>query len=75
MNVIKMGALVLIAAGIMGLAYGGFWYTRETRTARLGAIELSISNRETVNMPVWVGVGAIIVGGLLLIVPLDRKNG
>lgn len=74
MNIIKMGALVLIAAGILGLTYGGFWYARETRTAKLGAIELSISNRETVNMPVWVGVGAIIVGGLLLLVPLDRNK-
>ena len=74
MNAVKMVAIVLIAAGILGLAYGGFRYTKETHTAKLGSIELSVKDRETVNIPVWAGVGAIIVGGVLLVIPLNRKN-
>jgi len=74
MNAVKMVAIVLIAAGALGLAYGGFRYTRETHTAKLGTLELSVKDRERVNIPVWAGVGAIVIGGVLLVVPLSRKS-
>lgn len=67
MNAVKMLAIVLIAAGVLGLVYGGFTYTRETHEARLGPIELSIKDKETVNVPVWAGVGAIMAGMALLL--------
>ena len=67
MNAVKMLAIVLIAAGVLGLVYGGFTYTRETHEARLGPIELSIKDKETVNVPVWAGVGAIVAGVVLLL--------
>ncbi len=66
MDAIKMLAIVLIVAGGLGLAYGGFSYTKETHQAKLGPIELSVTDKETVNIPVWAGVGAILVGGILL---------
>jgi len=66
MNAIKIAAIVLIVAGILGLVYGSFTYTKETHTAKLGPIELSVKDRETVNVPVWAGVGAIVIGGVLL---------
>jgi hypothetical protein len=68
MNAVKMLAIVLIVAGTLGLLYGGFTYTRETHEATLGPIELSIKDKETVNVPVWAGVGAIVAGVLLLFV-------
>ena len=67
MNGIRIVAIVLIVAGILGLAYGGFSYTRETHQAKLGPIELSVKERETVNIPMWAGVGAIVIGGVLLV--------
>jgi hypothetical protein len=67
MNPIKMAALVLIVAGILGLAYGGFSYTKETHEAKVGPIELTVKDKETVNIPVWAGVGAIAIGGVLLL--------
>lgn len=66
MNGIKVVGIVLIVAGILGLAYGSFTYTRETHDVKLGPIEMSVKDKETVNVPVWAGVGAIVVGGLLL---------
>lgn len=66
MNAVKMFAIVLIVAGVLGLAYGGFTYTKETHQAKLGPIELSVKDTETVNVPVWVGVGAIVAGMILL---------
>jgi hypothetical protein len=67
MNSIKIAAIVLIVAGILGLVYGSFSYTKETHEAKLGPIELSVKDKETVNVPVWAGVGAIVVGGALLL--------
>ena len=68
MNAVKMAAVVLIAAGVLGLVYGSFSYTKETHEAKLGPIELSVKDKETVNIPVWAGVGAIVIGGALLLI-------
>ena len=59
---------MLIVGGSLGLVYGGFTYTKDSHEARLGPIELSVKDRETVNIPVWAGVGAIVIGGMLLLV-------
>ena len=67
MNPIKLVALLLIVAGALGLAYGSFSYTKETHEARVGPIELTMKDKETVNIPVWAGVGAIAIGGVLLL--------
>lgn len=67
MNGIKILAIVLVVAGILGLVYGGFSYTKETHEAKLGPIELTVKDKQTVNIPVWAGVGAIVVGGGLLL--------
>jgi len=67
MNGMKIAAIVLILAGVLGLAYGGFTYTKDTHDVKLGPIELSVEEKKTVNIPIWAGVGAILVGGLLLL--------
>lgn len=67
MNAVKVVAAVLILAGIFGLVYGRFSYTRETQEAKLGQFELSVKDTQTVNVPVWAGVGAIVAGGVLLL--------
>ena len=68
MNAVKMAAIALIAAGVLGLVYGSFSYTKDTHEAKLGPLELSVKDKETVNVPVWAGVGAIVVGGALLLI-------
>ena len=72
MNAVKIAAIALIVAGALGLAYGSFSYTQETQQAKIGPIELTVQDRQTVNIPVWAGVAAIVAGALLLFVP---KNG
>jgi hypothetical protein len=71
MNALRLGAILLIVAGVLGLVYGAFGFTRETHRATVGPMEMSVSERRTVNIPVWAGVGAILVGGVLL---LARKK-
>ena len=68
MNSLKVVALVLIVAGILELAYGGFTYTKETHQAKIGPIEMSVNEKQTINVPVWAGLGAIVLGGGLLFV-------
>jgi uncharacterized membrane protein len=67
-NAIRILALVLIVGGVLGLMYGGFSYTKGTHEAKLGPIALSVSERQRVNIPMWAGVGAIVAGGVLLLV-------
>jgi len=69
LSVLKVVAIVLIVAGIVGLVYGKFTYTKATHEARLGPIDLSVKEKKTVNIPLWAGVAAIVAGGLLLVVP------
>jgi TRAP-type C4-dicarboxylate transport system permease small subunit len=68
MNPIRILAIVLIVAGVLGLAYGSFSYTKETHEAKIGPLELSVKEKETVNVPQWAGVGAIVIGVVLLLV-------
>jgi TRAP-type C4-dicarboxylate transport system permease small subunit len=70
MNALKIAALALIVAGILGLAYGSFSYTKETHEAKIGPLEFSVKDKHTVNIPAWAGVGAIVIGGLLFLVPV-----
>jgi len=67
MNGTKIAAIVLIVAGVLGLVYGSFGYTKTTHEAKLGPIELSVKDHRTVNIPVCVGVGGIMFGGVLLL--------
>ncbi len=68
MNAVELLAIVFIMAGTLGLVYGGFTYTKDTQKAQLGSLELSVTDTETINVPIWAGVGAIVAGGILLLV-------
>lgn len=67
MNAARLLGVILIVAGTLGLVYGSFSYTKETHEAKLGPIQLSLKEKETVQVPVWAGAGGIAVGVLLLV--------
>ena len=67
MNVIKMLGIALLIAGVLGLVYGGFSYTKDTTAVKLGSIELTVKEKQTVNIPLWAGIASIIAGGVLLV--------
>ncbi|MCE5201083.1 MAG: hypothetical protein LLF78_01020 [Synergistaceae bacterium] len=73
MQGIKVAAIILIAAGIFGLAYGSFSYTKDTQAVKVGPIEMSVKEKKTVNIPVWAGIGSIVLGGGILL--LGNKKG
>jgi hypothetical protein len=72
MSAMKIVGVILIVAGVLALVYGGFSFTKETHQAKLGPLELQVKEKETVNVPVWAGVGAIAIGAILLLVPAKK---
>jgi hypothetical protein len=69
LSAVKVVAIVLIVAGIAGLMYGKFSYTKATHEAKFGPFDLSVKEKKTVNVPLWAGIAAIAAGALLLVVP------
>jgi len=63
----KILGIALIAGGLLALVYGGFTYTKDTHEAKIGPLVLSVTEKQTVNVPIWAGIGAIVIGGLLLV--------
>ena len=72
MNPSKLIGIILIIAGGLGLAYGGFSYTKETTGMKLGPIELKVEEKERVNIPLLLSGGAVVLG-LVLLVAVGRK--
>jgi hypothetical protein len=69
MGSIKLAGIGLIAAGLLGLAYGGFTFTKETHDTKIGPLELSLKDKERVNIPIWAGVAAVVAGGVMMAIP------
>ncbi len=65
MSSLRLAAIILLIAGVLGVAYGGFSYTKDTHDVKLGPVELAVKEKERVNIPLWVGIAAIAVGGVL----------
>ena len=67
MSPVKLIAVLLIIGGALGLAYGGFSYTRNTHEVKVGPIDLALQEKKTIDVPVWAGIAAIVAGGALLL--------
>ena len=63
-----MFAIILVILGILGAVYGGFSYTHRSKEAQLGPLSLSVKRKHHVNIPLWVGAGAVVIGGVLLVI-------
>ena len=73
MNSLRMLGVIFLVAGVLALAYGGFSYTKDTTAVKLGPIELSVNEKKTVSIPIWAGAGAVLAGGLLLLMGSKRS--
>jgi multidrug transporter EmrE-like cation transporter len=69
MNPLKIIAIVLILAGAAALAFGGFSFTKETHRADIGPIHLAVQEKQDVNIPLWLGIAAIVAGVVMLVLP------
>jgi len=71
----KIAGIALIVAGALSLFFGAFTYTKETSRLHVGALELTLKSKQTVNLPVWAGVAALVAGGVLLVGPRRKWGG
>ena len=73
MTPIKNVGIALIVAGFLAVGYGGFTYTRQTHEANIGPLTLSVVDKETINIPIWVGLAGIVLGGLHRVLGNNRS--
>jgi multidrug transporter EmrE-like cation transporter len=73
MTPVKIVGIVLIVAGVLALAYGGFSFTKETHKAEIGPLKLSVAEKEQVNVPQWAGIAAVVAGVVMLVVGGKKK--
>ncbi len=69
MGLQRVFGILFLVLGVIGLAYGGFSYTKETHKASIGSLQLSVDEKKTVNIPLSVGIAFMLVGGALLLIP------
>ena len=67
MSGLRVVGIVLLVAGLLAVAYGGFSYTKDETAAKIGPVEIQVKEKERVNVPLWAGIGVAVVGGVLLI--------
>lgn len=69
----KIAGILLIVAGALALAYGGFSYTSREKIVDIGPIEATAERRNTVPLPPVLGAVAL-AGGVVLLVMSSRKR-
>lgn len=73
MTATRIAGIVLIVLGLAGFFTGGFSFTKDTKQAQIGPIELSVKEKESVNVPQWLSIGAMVAGVLVLVVGARRS--
>ena len=67
MSGLRVVGIVLLVVGLLAVAYGGFSYTKDETAAKIGPVEIQVKEKEHVNIPLWAGIGAAVVGAVLLV--------
>lgn len=65
--------ILLIVLGVVGLAMGGFSFTRKEKVIDLGPIEATADKKESVAIPPVLGALALI-GGVVLLAAGSRRT-
>ncbi|CAN7487181.1 hypothetical protein [Polaromonas sp. LjRoot131] len=73
MNAARITGIVLIVLGLAGFFTGGFSFTKDTTAAKLGPIQLTVKEKESVNIPQWLSLGAIVLGAVVLVVGFKKS--
>ena len=73
MNATKITGIVLILLGLVGFFTGGFSFTKESTAAKIGPIELTVKEKESVNVPQWLSLGALALGAVLLVAGFKKS--
>lgn len=72
MNPMRIAGIILLVLGLAGFLTGGFSFTKNTTKAELGPLKLQVQEKESINVPQWLSLGAMLVGGVLLVLGFKR---
>jgi hypothetical protein len=72
MNAARITGIVLIVLGLAGFFTGGFSFTKDTTAAKLGPIQLTVKEKESVNIPQWLSLGAVVLGAVVLVIGFKK---
>lgn len=72
-NAMRIIGALLLVVGLAGFFTGGFSFTKETTQAKLGPLELKVKEKESVNVPQWLSVGAMALGAVVLVLGFKRN--
>ena len=72
MNAARITGIVLIVLGLAGFFIGGFSFTKDTTAAKLGPIQLTVKEKESVNIPQWLSLGAVVLGAVVLVIGFKK---
>lgn len=73
MKAMRIVGVLLLVLGLAGFLTGGFSFTKDTTQAKLGPLELTVKEKESINIPQWMSLGAMVLGGVVLVLGF-RKN-
>lgn len=73
MTATKVLGAILVIVGLVGLLWGGVFWTREKTVVDLGPIEARAQEREGVPISPIVGGVILAAGVVLLLVPARRR--
>lgn len=73
MNAMRIVGVLLLVVGLAGLLTGGFSFTKDTTQAKIGPLELTVKEKESVNIPQWMSLGAMVIGGVVLVLGFRKR--
>ena len=73
MTATRIVGIILLLLGLAGFFTGGFSFTKDTTQAQLGPLKLQVQEQQSVNIPQWLSLGAVVLGGVLLVLSFKRK--
>ena len=73
MNAARIAGIILIVGGLAGFFTGGFSFNQDRTAAKIGPIELTVTEKKSVNIPQWLSLGAVVLGAIVLVLG-SRKS-
>lgn len=73
MNAVRITGIILIVIGLAGFFTGGFSFTKDKTAAQVGPVQLTVKEKESVNIPQWLSLGAVALGAIVLVAGFRRS--
>jgi len=70
----KKAGIVILLVGMLMTTYTGFTYFTREKVVDIGKLEITKENQHSINWQPYVGIGIMIIGGVVLVLGVNRKD-